>query len=220
VTEPSPTNEQWLADLRSSGPRREAAVARLRDYLLRAILVYLIRHRSDLAHFHYDELEQLAEDWAQQSLIQILNNLDGFRGDSKFTTWSYRVAINLAAGELRRKRWENISLEGLTESESPDLRQREDASTIRPDQAYAQEQIWEVVMSIIENDLTERQRTALTRVVLEDVPVEVVAEELHTNRNNVYKIIHDARKKIKHELEQRDWSADDILSAFNGEGGD
>lgn len=217
LTDLPPTNEQWLAGLRSTGRQREGAVGHLRDYLLRAILVYLIRHRSDLAHFDYEELQQLAEDWAQQALLQILDNLDSFRGDSKFTTWAYRVAINLAAGELRRKRWENVSLEGLAESDTSDLRLREDPAALQPEQAYAQVQIWEVVQSIIEQDLTERQRTALTRVIFEEVPVEVVAEELHTNRNNVYKIIHDARKKIRQALEQRHWSADDILGAFDGD---
>jgi RNA polymerase sigma-70 factor (ECF subfamily) len=214
------TNDEWLADLRSVGLRREAALEELRDYLLRAVLVYLTRHRSDLSGFDYEELQQLAEDWAQQAVIQVLDKLDTFRGDSRFTTWAYRVAINLAAGELRRKRWENVSLEGLTEASSGDLGLHEDAATPTPEAQFARGQVWDTIRSVIQNELTERQRTALLRVVFDGVPVEVVAEQLATNRNNIYKIIHDARKKLRRELERRDWSADEVLRAFERETGE
>jgi DNA-directed RNA polymerase specialized sigma24 family protein len=46
------------------------------------------------------------------------------------------------------------------------------------------------------------------------VPPEIVAEELNTNRNNVYKLVHDARRKLRQMLEAREWTADDILRAF------
>lgn len=189
-------------------------MADLRDYLLRAVLVYLTRHRSDLSSYDYDDIHHLAEDWAQQSLLQVLDKLDTFRGDSKFTTWAYRVAVNLTAGALRRKRWEDLSLEQLTEAEAPDISLREDASTPHPEDQVTRAQIWEVIQQVIKNDLTERQRAALTRIVFEGAPVEVVADELDTNRNNIYKIVHDARKKLKSELEERGWTAAEALQAF------
>ena len=189
-------------------------MADLRDYLLRAVLVYLSRHRSDLAGFDYEELRQLAEDWAQLAVLQVLGSLSTFRGDSKFTTWAYRVAINLVAAELRRKRWETVSLEGLRETESPGAAARGEASGPTPESQVSRGQVWAVVEHVIATDLTDRQRTALTRIVLEDVPVEVVAAEMGTNRNNLYKIVHDARRKLRRELEARGWSADDIWQAF------
>jgi len=207
-------NAEWFADLRATGTRQEAAVSELRDYLLRAVLVYLTRNRSDLATYDYEDLQQLAEDWAQQALIQVLDKLDTFRGDSKFTTWAYRVAINLVAGSLRRKSWENVSLEALTESDAPDISLREDVSLATPEDQVARSQVWEVIMHVIQTELTERQRTALTRIVFDGVPVEVVADQLNTNRNNIYKIVHDARKKLKLELERRHWTAEDVLMAF------
>jgi RNA polymerase sigma-70 factor (ECF subfamily) len=211
-------NDQWVADLRPGSAARDAAVRDLRDYLLRAILVYLIRHRSDLSVFDYDELRQFAEDWAQQALLQVLDNLPSFRGDSRFTTWAYRIAINLAAAELRRKRWENLSLEGMTESDAPDLALRQDTSTPSLETQVTREQVWAEIESIIETELTDRQRTALTRIVLQGVPVEVVAEELDTNRNNLYKILHDARRRLRRSLESRGWSADDVLRPFESNG--
>ena len=177
-------------------------------------MVYLTAHRSDLVGFDYLELRQFAEDWAQQSLIQILDHLDTFRGDSKFTTWAYRVAINLTAGELRRKQWNNLSLDKMSESESPELRRQEDTSVPSPEDQITRRQVWATIESVIQSDLTERQRTVLTRIIVEGVPVEVVADDLGTNRNNIYKLVHDARKKLRKALEDRGWSADEVLSAF------
>ena len=218
ATEPS-SNAQWLADLDSTGPERDAAVSRLREYLLRAVLVYLTRHRSDLSGYDFEELRQLAEDWTQQALLQVLDKKDSFRGDSKFTTWAYRVAINLVAGALRRKRWANVSLDELTESESPDIGLRQDTSVPTPEAQTARAQVWEIITTVINDELTERQRIALTRCVFDGTPVEVVAEQLNTNRNNIYKIVHDARRRLKRELELRDWSADDVLQAFESSDG-
>lgn len=214
------TNAEWLAALRSSGSPHERAVEELREYMLRAVLVYLTRQRSDLSNYDYDDLHQMAEDWAQQALIQVLDKLDTFRGDSKFTTWAYRVAINLAAGSLRRKRWDDVSLEQMTEAEVPDLSLREDATTPAPETQVAQSQIWEVIRHVIENELTDRQRTALTRIVFDGVPVEVVADQMNTNRNNIYKIVHDARKKLKRELEERGWTAEEALRTFESASAD
>jgi RNA polymerase sigma-70 factor (ECF subfamily) len=208
------TNDEWLTELGASGIVLDTAITDLREYLLRAVLVYLTRHRSDLSVFDYDELQQFAEDWAQQALIQVIDHRESFRGDSKFTTWAYRVAINLAAGELRRKRWDNLSLDTLTEAESPDVGLKEDTATPSPEDQIAREQIWDTIEDIIQHDLTDRQRTVVTRIVIEGVPVEIVADELDTNRNNVYKLMHDARKKLRGALESRGWAADDVLGAF------
>jgi RNA polymerase sigma-70 factor (ECF subfamily) len=208
------SNADWLRDLRASGSTRATAIEGLRGYLLRAILVYLTRQRSDLGGLDYDELQQLAEDWAQTALLQILDKLESFRGDSKFTTWAYRIAVNLAAADLRRKSWNNLSVEQLAAERSPALALAEERTAASPESAMTRTQIWEVVQRVIEDELTERQRYALTRAVLDGVPMEVVADELHTNRNNVYKIIHDARRKLKRELERREWNPDEVLEAF------
>jgi RNA polymerase sigma-70 factor, ECF subfamily len=211
------TNEQWLEDLPSIGPPHDAAVEDLREYLLRAVLVYLTRHRSDVADLDYDELHQMAEDWAQQGVLQVLAKLPTFRGDSKFTTWAYRVVINLVAGDLRRKRWESVSLDALTSAEQPDPRLSEDDHQPSPETHLARGEAWNAIRQVIDESLTDRQRSVLTMVVLEDTPVEEVAERMGTNRNNIYKIVHDARRKLRLELELRDWAAEDILGAFEDE---
>ncbi len=212
------SNEEWLEALGGQGRQRDLAILDLRDYLLRAILVYLTRHRSDLAGLDYEELRQLAEDWAQQGLLKVLDQLEGFRGDSKLTTWAYRVAINLVASELRRKRWRNLSLDQLLEAGAGSLETTPDDNLPTPEAGATRQEVWQAVETAIAEDLTERQRQVITRVVLEGVSPESVAEALDTNRNNIYKILHDARRKLKQALLRRSWSSEEMLAAFARDG--
>lgn len=215
------TTADWLRDLAPDSPNRAEAIQALRDYLLRAILVYLTRSRADLSEYDYDELRQWAEDWAQTALLQVIEKRESFRGDSKFTTWAYRVAVNLVASDLRRKAWSTASLEHLVEANSNSLRYAEDTSAPRPEVSAERSEAWDAVRTVIRDELTDRQRTAITRVILDGAPMEVVAKELGTNRNNLYKILHDARRKLKAALAARRWQADDILSSFaQGEAAD
>lgn len=49
--------------------------------------------------------DALAEDWAQETWIRVVRALPRFRGESKFSTWLHRVAVNSALqGQRKRKR--------------------------------------------------------------------------------------------------------------------
>ncbi len=203
------TNEEWLADLR--GPNQDQAIEDLRDILIRGLSYSLsTRTRGDI--------DVLVEDFAQDALIKILDNLDTFRGESKLTTWAQKIAIRVAYTELRRKRWQDVALEDLLPEDSgpdftPAILTDPDAS---PEQQTTQQMIVETVMRVIEEGLTERQRNALQAVMGGGMPLEVVAEKMGTNRNALYKMIHDARKRLKRELLAEGLSIEEILSAFDG----
>ena len=208
------SNEEWLADLRNEELQAEA-LADLRQYLLRTVFLYLDRHRGDLAHFDQRELEHLAEDFAQEALLQILARLDTFRGESKFTTWAYRFVINIAAGELRLHRWRTLSIETLlSEQEIPLLTFLSDQEAQDPETVAARNQILNLIIQIINEDLTDRQRFALIKVHIQGIPMVEVARQLNSTSNNVYKLVHDARKKLKKGLQQRHYSEADILAIF------
>jgi len=195
-------NPDWLNALRDAGPVQEQALQELRGYLVRAAVTYLERRRGRLAELDSADLLQLAQDLAQEALLEVLTKLDAFRGESRFTTWAYKFVINLGAEELRRRRWQSVSLEAplpiedlpplidsLSNRESPD-----------PEQALLRKSVWETLRRIIADDLTERQRMALVTLIIQDAPVKEVAQLLKTTSNNVYKILHDARKKLKRRL--------------------
>ena len=103
------TNQEWLADLR--GPQQEQAIEDLRGILVRGL-------RYSLSTRIQGELEMLVEDFTQDALIRILDKLDTFRGESKFTTWAQKIAVRVAYSELRRQRWKDISLEDLLPEDS------------------------------------------------------------------------------------------------------
>jgi len=68
-----------------------------------------------------------------------------------------------------------------------------------------------------EEALTTRQRSALEAVVLEGVPMDVVAERMDTNRNALYKLVHDARRKLRTYLEEQGLSMEYIMNLFEQE---
>lgn len=209
------TNPEWLSQLRAEGtPEQAEAIEDLRQYLLRAVLYFFSQNPGDLRSLARSELEQVAQDLAQDALLTILKNLDEFRGESKFTTWAYRFAINMSLVEARRQRWKNMSLDKILEnSELPDF-QFEDKESPDPDKSAQQQEIWDTVREVIETELTERQRNILTAVVFNDVPVDVVTKEFKMNRNAVYKMVHDARTKLKKRLEDRGFDVGEILNLF------
>lgn len=207
-------NAEWLADLGNEDIQAEA-LADLREYLLRVVFLHLDRHRDDLTHLDRRELEHLAEDCVQEALLQILDNLDTFRGESKFTTWTYRFVINVATAELRLHRWRTLSLETLvSEHEVPLFTFLHDQRAPDPETAAARNQILDLLRQVIDEELTDRQRFALVNVHLRGVPVVEVARQLDSTPNNVYRLVHDARKKLKRGLERRHYSEADVLAIF------
>src|ERR1044071_1998326 len=111
------TNEEWLHDLRESGVEQEHAIADLQNILLRAVLYIFNRNLDNLSALARDDILKLAEDCAQEALIAILNHLSDFRGDSKFTTWAYKFAVNIGLTASRHVRWKDVSLDQLSSDE-------------------------------------------------------------------------------------------------------
>jgi RNA polymerase sigma-70 factor (ECF subfamily) len=197
------TNEEWLEDLRSSGAVQEAAIADLRNILLRAVLFFFSRNLGDFERLARAEILQLAEDCAQEALIAVMKHLSDFRGDSKFTTWAYKFAINIALMTARRERWKGISIDQLSLAEDGSLSEwvtRDKSSGPTPDQSAMQSEIRENIREVIEQDLTDKQRRVLIMMVFNEVPMDEVARRLGTNRNAIYKMLHDARRKLKNRL--------------------
>ncbi|MBK9746930.1 MAG: sigma-70 family RNA polymerase sigma factor [Anaerolineae bacterium] len=211
------TNEEWLADLQSEGERQAEALQDLQTRLQRGIFYYLSRERSDLTGLSTHELTQMAQDMAQDATLRVMENLTSFRGDSLFTTWATRVAVRVAISDLRRARYKDFSLDHIT-AEGDVL---PPASTLvggsrplNPERAAEQTEILGKVQATLDDVLTERQQQALIAVAVRGVPLEIVAEQMQTNRNALYKLIHDARRKLRTHLEAQGLSLDYVLNLF------
>jgi len=204
------TNEEWL-DALEQPDRDPTAIEALRKILVRGL-------RAALQKRVPRQAETLAEDFAQEALLKILDKVHTFRGESKFTTWAQKIAVRTAFTELRRKRWENVSLDDMLADAGdggapPDAAAASETSA-DPEESTSQEFMMQRVQRIIQTTLTDRQRTAIT-AVMQDMPLEEVARRMDTNRNALYKVIHDARTKVKAELEEQGLSAEQLLDELD-----
>ena len=196
----------------ASGEVQETAIADLRDLLLRAALYFFNRNPGDFGGMNRDEILQCAEDSAQEALIAVMDHLSDFRGDSKFTTWAYKFAINMALMTARRQRWKGKSLEELPVSNSVLF----DGEL--PDQSLIQREIRGILEEVIKGELTDRQRQVLILMVFHEVPMDEVVQRLGTNRNAIYKMLHDARRKLKNRLQARGFEVEELLALFSEPG--
>ncbi len=212
------TNEIWVEQLRDNHPQQAQAVSDLRRYLKRGVLAYSYT-RSDLSHLAGIELEQLSEDFTQEALLKTLANLDSFQGRSKFTTWAAKIAANHTISQLRRAKWRDLSLDVLIEAGTSlqDIL-AVDSTESDPDIESERAQVWQTITRVINNDLSERQRRVLAAVHFEGIPMAEVARLLDTNVNNIYKLLHDARLKLKRRLQALGLEPGYILNLFSGDG--
>jgi RNA polymerase sigma-70 factor, ECF subfamily len=210
------TNEQWLNDLQANGETQETAITDLRDLLLRATLYFFNRNLGDFGTMNRDKILQCAEDCAQDALLAVLNHLSDFRGDSKFTTWAYKFAINMALMTARRESWRGKSLAELSSLDHKKLFEwiGDKSSGLTPDQSALQVEVSEMIREVIEQELTEKQRKVLILMVFDEVPMDEVVRQLDTNRNAIYKMLHDARRKLKSNLQARGFDVEELLALF------
>lgn len=153
------------------------------------------------------------EEVAQDTLLRVLDNIDGFEGRSKFTTWVHKIAVRIALTELRRKRWQDVSIEKMTEAAEGELGIFADPA-VGPDIHAEQSDALHRIRRIILEELTEKQRKALVATQINGVPIEEVATRMDMKRNALYKLLHDARKRLKKRMAKEGLTADDVFAAF------
>jgi len=204
-------NEEWLNDLRGNGEAYETAIADLRSVIARGLPFALSRWLSPAN----PQFDALVEEVTQDTVLRVLDQIDTFEGRSQFTTWVHKIAIRIALTGLRRKRWQDSSLDEIIDTEDKPTPQGllRDTS-VSPEQSAERADMLAHVRRVIDEELTERQRNALVMLGLQGMPMEVTAKKLNTNRNALYKLLHDARLRLKSRLESEGLSAQDILTAF------
>jgi RNA polymerase sigma-70 factor, ECF subfamily len=198
-------SQEWLRSLRLDDTREEA-IARLHALLLRAARFEVARRRPTLPHLRGNELEDIANEAADDALMSVLRRLDDFRGASRFTTWVYKFALLEASAKLRRRSWQGREIplepEGWGRFSSPGL---------EPDAQTEQSELLATLQNAIAEVLTPHQRSVLVALTLNGVPIDVLAERLNTNRGALYKTLHDARRKLRKHLDERGLAPDDWL---------
>ena len=189
---PHAGSRQWVEQLRAGHPRHHQTVARLHDVLHRVAVYELSRRRHQLRSIRGPEFDDLAQQAADDALVNILDRLDEFRGLSRFTTWAYTFVMFEVSAKVARHAWRR---------QPPDVEQLEwdqlqDPVALLPEERLEQRARLDALSRAIA-ELTERQREVFVAIALNDVPIDVVATKLRTNRNAVYKNLFDARRRLR-----------------------
>jgi len=199
----TPQGTTWVDRLDAGHPQREQAVEELRTYLVRGLKAALKSKGAT---------DEFCEDIAQDSMIKILDKKDTFEGRSKFTTWAMSIAIRTGISAFRRRHFKDVSLDAVTDDglkfDPADLTQD------TPEDGMDREAILKKLQELIENELTEKQRTVI-RALLGGMPVEEIATRTDSNRNAVYKLFHDARQRLKKGFLAANFSESDMMNAFS-----
>ncbi|MGQ0625860.1 MAG: RNA polymerase sigma factor [Sporichthyaceae bacterium] len=185
----------WIEALRGAeAPGHAVAVARLRAVLGRATHHQIGRMPRLWADLGAVRAAEIAESAADEATMAVLARLNRFEGRSSFTTWVYKFGILHAATEARRALWRDRSLV-LDDHPEPIARDR-----FTPETFVEARDLAEAVTLAIQTVLTPHQRRIAQALIVEEIPIDVLAERLATNRNALYKALHDVRIKLRTEL--------------------
>lgn len=200
------SNSEWMRLL--SDPPDNRALEELRQILVRGL-------RSSLAPYVDRELDQFVEDTVQDALLRIIKKLDTFKGESGFVAWALKVAVREGLSELRRKKWKDVSLEVLSggddENRYADRSVAMASTSAGPDEQAHMSMVLEAVMEMMEKELTDKQKMAIDAIMVRQIPMTVVADSMEMSRNALYKLIHDARMKLRKKMMEAGMDPEEIL---------
>ena len=186
----------WLRRLSAgAGALRQQAERELHARLVRIALAEVSR-RSASTPVTGPELTDVAHQAAGDAMLAILAKLADFRGESRFITWAYRFVILEVSSKLGRHYWRNppVTLDAGQWERLPDR------LGIDPEQHAESAGILAEVRRVVEDELTAHQRRVFVAIVVDGIPLDALAARLSLQRNAIYKVIFDARRKIRRAL--------------------
>ena len=186
---------EWIQVLAGTGPRREAALARLHEMLVR-VARGEVRRRGPRLRITGPELEDLAYQAAADALLLITGKLGQFRGESRFTTWACKFVIFEVSAKIGRHFWRHPSVP----FDAEDWERLPDQFGFAPAQEAEWRDLLAALRRAVDEELTPRQRQVFVAIVLNDVPLDALVAELGSNRNAIYKVLFDARRKLRAAL--------------------
>jgi RNA polymerase sigma-70 factor, ECF subfamily len=181
-------SQDWLRALNSAARERQAARARLHALLLEAASGEARRRWPE----GRAELHALASQAATGAVTSISSEIDGYRGDSRFTTWAYKYVICGLSDMAGRQFWQT----------SPALADHADWNSLagRPGAPPVSSRDWReactALRRAVDEELAEGQRAIFTSVTLGDLPAEALTNEFGTSRNSIYQALFEARRKV------------------------
>jgi RNA polymerase sigma-70 factor (ECF subfamily) len=198
---PDAESRRWLRDLEDGAPDRADAVAALHGLLLRAARFEVARRRAIHPHLRGGDLDDLAMQAADDALMAVLGKLDSYRGESRFTTWAYKFGLFEAAVKVRKRAWQQREL-----PVADDTWAALSTGAGAPAEEVERSELLGAIATAVDTVLSARQREVFVSLALNGVPIDVLAERWGSTRGSLYKMLHDARRKLRDEL---------VLQGFN-----
>jgi RNA polymerase sigma-70 factor (ECF subfamily) len=155
-----------------------------------------VRRRNTSGRITGPEVDDLAHQAAADAVLLIMRRLDDFRGESRFTTWAYKFVVFEVSTKLGRHFWRYQS----ASSQEVDWDLLPDRLGTRPTEAAEFHDLIAAVRAAASTCLTQKQFEVFTAIVVEGIPLDALVTRMGTSRNAIYKVIYDARQKIRKEL--------------------
>ena len=139
--------------------------------------------------------EDVSDDIAQETFIQVYRNLHKFRGESAIFTWIYAIAKNISLRHLQKNRRQSfLSLENLIKKAS---RTSSCEKYTEPEKQYYISQVKDGCLLGVLRCLSFNQRMAFILNLLSDLPIDDVSKIISKSENSTRILVHRARKKIR-----------------------
>jgi RNA polymerase sigma-70 factor, ECF subfamily len=196
VADAVPQLPDWVSELSTPGPAQDVAMRRLHDLMLRAAGHQVWRMRGLLPDSSPRTVEVLVNQAADEAMTALLGKLHTFEGRSLFTTWAFKFAILQAATEVRRMQWQHREVE-LRDFDLPSVRDDD------PEHHAEASDLAGAVARAMHEVLTPHQRHIAVALLVDEIPIDVLAERLGTTRGALYKTLHDVRGRLRAELTAR-----------------
>ena len=199
-----PESAEWLGALAGIGARREAALARLHEMLLRVARAEC-RRRGPRLRITGPELDDLAYQAAADALVAITAKARQFRGESRFTTWACKFVILEVSAKIGRHFWRNPPVP----LDAEDWDKLPDRFGFDPAHQAEWRDLLVALRRAVDTELTPRQRQVFVAIMVNAVPLDTLALQLGSNRNAIYKTMFDARRKLRAALVTNGYMAHD-----------
>ena len=187
---------RWVAALgEPPGVERDAAVHDLHALLLGVARAECAR-RAGQSGVRGVELDDVAQQAADDAVVGVMGKITTFRGDSRFTTWAVSFVIFEVSAALGRHAWRRAGVAW----DPPTWEALPERLGVSPEDVALGAELVSAVREAVDRALTDHQRRVFTAIVVRGTAVDAVAAELGTTRGAVYKTVFDARVSLRRAL--------------------
>jgi RNA polymerase sigma-70 factor, ECF subfamily len=154
------------------------------------------RRRGSRLRITGPELDDLAYQATADALVTITGKLGQFRGESRFTTWAYKFVIFEVSAKIGRHFWRNPGVP----LDAGDWDRLPDRFGLDPARQAEWRDLATALRRAVDTELTARQRQVFIALVVNEVPLDALVIELGSSRGAIYKMMFDARRKLRAAL--------------------